>query len=144
MKRIVIIVFSVALLISCKNESKTNEQESDTKSEVSIEETKEKTAKQNDGLTLLKGDFLYLADAAVLQSHRFIYAVVINEKMHELNEMVKKYKKEDTDMVPVEIRGRIFPKPGGEEGWRFRVEIKEIINVSAPDPDNSDVIKLSN
>ena len=144
MKKIVVIVFSVALLFSCKNESKTKEQESDAKKEVLTEESKEKTAKQNDGLTLLKGDFLYLADAAVLQTHRFIYAVIINEKMHELNEMVSKYKKEDTDMIPVEIRGRISPRPGGEEGWRFRVEIKEIIKVSPPDPDQSDVIKLGN
>ena len=80
----------------------------------------------------------------MLQTHRFIYAVIINEKMHELNEMVSKFKKEDTDMVPVEIRGKITPKPGGEEGWKFRVEIKEIISVSAPDPDQSDIIKLGN
>ena len=55
-----------------------------------------------------------MADAAVLQTHREIYAVVIDDKMHELNDQVKKYKQEDTDMVPVEIRGEIKPKPEGE------------------------------
>ena len=47
-------------------------------------------------------------------------------------------------MIPVEIRGAIKPKPVDEEGWEFRVEIKEIINVFEPDPEQSDVIKLGN
>jgi hypothetical protein len=45
-------------------------------------------------------------------------------------------------MVPVEIRGKIIPKPENEEGWPFRVEIKEILNVSKPNPQKNEVIKV--
>ncbi len=101
-----------------------------------------RTEKQADGLTLLKGDFLYYADAAVLQTHREIYGVVIDSKMHELNEMVQQYKSEHTDMVPVEIRGKITAKPEGEEGWPFRVEIKEILQVSKPTDNTNKIITI--
>ena len=99
---------------------------------------------EKEELRVLKGDFLYMADAAVLQTPNEVYAVIINKKMHELNDMVQVYKNEDTDMIPVEIRGIIRPLPDGEEGWPFNVEIKEIISVSQPDADNSDVIKIEN
>ena len=91
---------------------------------------------------IFKGEFVYLADAAVLQTDDDIYAVIINEKMHELDDMVKQYKNETTDMVPVEIRGIKTPKPENEEGWAFRIEITEIINVFEPDPETNSVIKI--
>ena len=64
--------------------------------------------------------------------------------MHELDKLAQKYKQEPTDMVPVEIRGKITPKPEDEEGWPYRVEIKEILNVYQPDPQDNNVIKLGN
>lgn len=91
---------------------------------------------------ILKGNFIYHADAAVLQTETEIYGVIINKKMHELNDQVKAFKKEDIDMVPVEIRGVIIPKPEDEEGWDFRIEIKEILKVSEPKPEDNKVIKL--
>lgn len=131
------------LMWGCKNgESKTQAGE-DQKQEIGSDE-KERTEKQSDGLTLLKGDFLYMADAAVLQTHREVYAVVIDQKMHELDDMVKKYKKEETDMIPVAVRAKIFPKPEDEEGWEYRIEIKEILKVSEPDTSSTDIIKLGN
>jgi hypothetical protein len=60
--------------------------------------------------------------------------------MHELDEQTKTYKKAETDMIPVEIKGKIIQKPEGEEGWPFRIEIKEIINVSKPDPNKEEII----
>lgn len=141
MKNIVVIICGLLLITSCKNET-TEYKQTDTVNESVDAEGR--TAKQSDGLTLLKGDFLYMADAAVLQTHREIYAVVIDDKMHELNDQVKKYKQEDTDMVPVEIRGEIKPKPEGEEGWDYRVTIKEILNVTEPQYSKEDIIKLGN
>ncbi|RLD29886.1 MAG: hypothetical protein DRI75_01890 [Bacteroidetes bacterium] len=135
MKKTILLVFVLSAFISCKNDSKTEK-------EIITVEGSEKTSKQNDGLTLLKGEFIYFADAAVLQTHREVYGVVIDEKMHELNEQIQQYKVAVTDMVPVEIRGKITPKPEGEEGWPFRVEIKEILNVSKPTPQDNDVIKV--
>ena len=76
-----------------------------------------------------------------MQTHREMYAVVLDEKMHELDEMAKAFKKEPTDFVQVEIRGKITPKPDNEEGWPYRVEIKEILNVKAAE-ESSEVVKL--
>jgi len=123
-------------LTSCKNHSKSDKKTDD------IENQEEKTAKQNDGLVLLKGEFVYYADAAVLQTNSSsIYGVVINEKMHELNKLAQQYKKEPTDYVSVEIRGKIIPKPENEEGWPYRIDIKEIIKVSKSQNED-EVIKL--
>jgi len=144
MKKLIVVIFGITVMLGCKNESEKKAQPiDDAQKEVSTD-TNEKTLKQSDGLTLLKGEFLYMADAAVLQTHREIYGVVIDEKMHELNDLVAAFKKEPTDMIPVEIRGKIIQKPENEEGWNFRVEIKEILNVTKPNPDESDIIKLGN
>ena len=123
MKKLLILFLTITTLSSCKNDSKS--------------ETVE-----NDELTLIQGEFVYYADAAVIQSHQDVYGVIINEKMHDLDNNVKPYKVEITDMVPVEIKGKIIPKPEGEEGWPYRIEIIEILNVSKPDPNKNDVVKL--
>jgi len=136
MKKALLLLVALTVFMNCKNDSKSE----------AIEETTEtidgRTAKQSDGLTLLKGEFVYFADAAVLQTHRDIYAVVIDEKMHELDEMSKKYKVDPTDYVTVAIRGKITPKPADEEGWPYRIEIKEILEVQPSDPNNNNVVKL--
>ena len=137
MKKSILLVLAFSAFISCKNDSKVN-----TNKETISVDSVEKTFKQNDGLTLLKGDFIYFSDAAVLQTHREVYGVIIDKKMHELNTQVQQYKNEVTDMIPVEIRGKITPKPEGEEGWSFRVEIKEILNVSKPNLQDNDIIKV--
>ena len=136
MKKTCILILIVLLAVSCKNETAT------TPETIVGEDGIEKTVKQNDGLTLLKGQFLYLADAAVLQTHREIYGVVIDEKMHELNEKAQPFKVEDYDWVNVEIRGKISRKPEGEEGWDFRIKIEEILNVTAFENDGTDIIKI--
>ena len=121
---------------ACKNDKKSET----TQDQAEVQEGK--TAKQSDGLVLLKGEFVYYADAAVLQTNSSsIYGVVINEKMHELDKLAQQYKKEPTDYVSVEIRGEIVPKPENEEGWPYRINIKEILNVSKSQIDN-EVIKL--
>ena len=135
MKKTILLAIILLTFISCKNNSKSN-------TEDIPEDGITKTAKQSDGLTLLKGDFIYFEDAAVLQTHREVYGVIINEKMHELNKQVQQYKVEITDMIPVEIRGEIIPKPENEEGWPYLIEIKEILNVSKPKLQDNEVIKV--
>ena len=135
MKKVLLILITFTVFIACKNEAKSEALETTENS------SEESTEKQRDGLTLLKGEFIYYADAAVLQTHKQMYAVVIDEKMHELDDMAKPFKKETTDFVQVEIRGEITPKPENEEGWPFRVAIKEILNVKAAE-ESSEVVKL--
>jgi len=136
MKKILLILITITALMACKNDAKTEPQE------VTTDASQQRTEKQSDGLTLLKGEFIYYADAAVLQTPNKMYAVIIDDKMHELNEQAMKYKTADTDMVPVEIRGEITPKPENEKGWPLRVEIKEILKVSKPNPDGGEMITI--
>jgi hypothetical protein len=135
MKKVIIILVALISFSSCKNE---------TKQEVNLEENRAKSYDANDGFVTMKGEFVYYADAAVFQTTTEIYGVVLDENMHKLNEQVRAFKKEDTDMVPVTIRVRKFKKAEGEEGWPNLVEIKEILKVEAPDPNKGDVIKLGN
>ena len=123
------------LIFSCKNE---------VKSEINLEENRSKSYDQNDGFVTMKGEYVYYADAAVFQTSNEIYGVVIDDNLQRLEEQVKPFKKEATDMIPVTIRVRKFEKPEGEEGWPFRIEIKEVLKVEAPDPNKEDVIKLAN
>ena len=133
MKKILIVLALVLAVTSCKN---------DKESKIDSVATDDKTAKQNDGLILLQGNFIYYADAAVLQTTREMYGVILNDKMHELNNQAKALKNKDTDMVPVAVRVKISKKPEGEEGWDQRVEIIEILKVSPPIPEENEVIKL--
>lgn len=135
LKHSLAILMCLALFVSCKNEPKK---------EVNLEENRAKSFDQNDGFITLRGDFVYYVDAAVLQTPKEIYGVVIDENMHLLEEQVKPLKKEATDMVPVTVRVRKFEKDSLEEGWQYRVEIKEILKVEAPNPESKDVIKLAN
>lgn len=132
-----LLLFVLVTVVGCKKEVK-----SDAVEDTTIIDENERTEKQSDGLTHLKGQFIYYADAAVLQTHREVYGVIINDKMHEVNEMAKQFKKVATDMVSVEVRGKITPKAENEEGWPFRVEIVEILNVSAPDPNAGEMITI--
>ena len=134
----VLLLLTIIAFVSCKNEEKS---EGNTISSEKPANT-ERTEKQSDGLTLLKGEFIYYADAAVLQTHNEMYTVIVDDKMHELNEQAMKYKTAVTDMVPVEIRGIITPKPENEEGWDYRVEIKEILKVSKPNPEGGEMITI--
>jgi hypothetical protein len=128
MKKIIFILCISITVLACKKDSKSTEKASDQKSEVE--------------LITMTGEFIYYADAAVLQTTTEIYGVVIDDKMHELNEEVKQYKVDDTDMVSVTVKVRRFEKPKNEEGWPYRVEIKEILKVEKPDTKKQDIIKL--
>lgn len=131
MKKTVLIVLICLGVISCKNENSKIDEAS-------------KSYSQNDGLITMKGDFIFIDNAAVLQTPTEIYGVVIDSKMKELEMQVQPLKNESTDMVPVTVRVKKFEKPTDEEGWPYRVEIKEIIKVEKPEEDTNDVIKLGN
>src|SRR5690606_12274849 len=95
-----------------------------------------------DGITTLQGNFVYYADGAVLQTKSELYGVIINEKMHELDNQAQPFKDEPTDLVGVTIKVKISKKPADEEGWENRVEIIEILNVSKLPSEANEVIKL--
>jgi len=115
-------IFAVLALVSCKDSAK----EKDT---TEIIQNEKETGVD---IQLLRGEFIYLADAAVLNCGTKIYGVDIDEKMHELAKLVAEKKTSDLDMVPVIIKGVIHPKDTEEEGWEEIVTIKEIVKVLEP------------
>ena len=118
MKKIVFIAFLSIVTFSCKNkEEKTPETVSDGV-EINISEDK-----------IFKGDFIYLADAAVLKGDKFIYGVTLDEMATELSNKVKSVKESDFDMVPVAVKGIVSKKPEGQEGWDEILTITEIVMV---------------
>ncbi|MGY0391461.1 hypothetical protein ACW5R3_02725 [Bizionia sp. KMM 8389] len=135
MKKLAILLILALVFTACKNDSKTEET-------ITKSETVDINSSNTDKLTLLKGEFVYYADAAVLQTNREVYGVVIDDKMQELSKMSEPYKKEATDYTTVTVRGKVIPKPENEEGWPFRIEIKEIVSVSASNPETNNVVKL--
>ncbi len=136
MKKIVVLSVLLVVFTACKNDTKTKEEA------PKVEIKDGRTAKQSDGLTLLKGDFIYYADAAVLQTHKEVYGVILDDNAKALNEKAQAYKDNPTDMVTVTIRGEISEKEKGQEGWQYRVTIKEIIDISKIDPEKNDIIKI--
>lgn len=117
MKHLFIACLLLIGLSSCKNDVETTQ---DNTEETVV-----------DSIPTIKGEFIYIADAAVLKGDNFIYGVKIDTKAQELAERVKPLKREDFDMVPVEVKGKIMPNKE-TEGWDEIVEIREIIKVSAP------------
>jgi hypothetical protein len=126
MKNFVLII-CLALFISCKTDKKEKEIE---------------VIKTSESLQVLKGAYLYYTDVAILQTPTEVYGVVLDDKAMTLNKKVSSFKKLDTDMVPVEVKGNVIPKAEGEEGWPFKIQIKEILKVSKPIPENKDIITL--
>ena len=139
MKKILLLFLVFSAFISCKKETK-----SESAQETITTDGSEKTAQQNDGLTLLKGDFVFYDGAAVLQTSTNIYGVLITDKTHELNKKAEAYKSEPTDMVQVEIRGKITDKKDEKILWEHKVEIIEILDVIAPEDEDNNVVKLGN
>ncbi|WP_298556609.1 hypothetical protein [uncultured Algibacter sp.] len=137
MKKVIILLVCVAAFISCKNENKTEQKE-----ETTISNSSERTEKQSDGLTLLKGEFVYYGGAAVLQTHTEIYGVLVTDKTLELNKLAEKHKTEPTDMVQVEIRGKITNHKDEKILWENKVEIVEILQVKSASKDDKNVVKL--
>lgn len=141
MRNTMVLFLLFTAFFSCKEDSKSESDKDASKEASALKDNR--SAKQNDGLIAVQGEFIYYADAAVLQTPSRIYGVVINDKMHELDKQAKPFKKEPIDMVRVTVRGRMFKKEENEEGWEDRFEIVEILKVSPPKPGDNNTIKLS-
>jgi hypothetical protein len=118
MKKIFLLAALFTVLISCKN------------GEEKQAETTEVSAENPENLKVYRGEFLLLADGAVLKGDSFIYGVTIDEMTQKLAERVKPVKRDSFDMVPVFVRGTVSPKAEGTEGWDEIITIKEIISIS--------------
>lgn len=127
MKKAIAILFITAFFTSCKT---------DSKSSISDKGTEETAIKEITGL------FTYYADAAVLRTPNELFGVVENKKAQELIKMAEPLKDNYTDEVAVTLNVKTVKKPENEEGWEYRVEIIDIINVSKVEQKDSDLKKL--
>lgn len=118
MKKFFLLAALFTVLISCKN------------GEEKQAETTEVSTENPENLKVYRGEFLLLADGAVLKGDSFIYGVTIDEMTKKLGESVKPVKRDSFDMVPVFVRGIVSPKPEGADGWDEIITIKEIISIS--------------
>jgi|TARA_R110002012_G_scaffold308925_1_gene515637 hypothetical protein len=81
-----------------------------------------------DSIQTLTGEFIYAGDAAILRGSDFVYGVTIDSMSKVLAEQVQAFQKEEFDMVPVKVKGKIVPNPR-QEGWDENIEIREIIEI---------------
>jgi len=121
MKKLLMFVFAITVL-GCKNNSKT-------------------TTETTDDTTIIKGNYIYFEDAAVLQNDVEIYGVFLNDLAKELNEKAAPLKTNETDMVNVEVRGIISSKEDPKILWEKKLEIVEIISISAA-KETENILKL--
>ena len=135
MKKILLSLIVLTAVLSCKDDSKKE-------NELTKKNALEFNYDSKNGFTTLQGNFIYYADAAVLQTKSELYGVIINEKMHELDNQAQAFKNAPEDQVAVTIKAKISKKPADEEGWENRVEIVEIISVSKLPSEANEVIKL--
>lgn len=129
MKKIFTAIILLSVLISCKTDKK----------ETQTQTTKTEAVKS--GELTLNGSFIYFDNAAVLQTKAEIYGVITDSMMHALNNRAKEFKKEETDMIPVSVKAKLSDKKDNT-AWEKKIEILEIIDVSKPQPQDNQVIKL--
>ena len=84
---------------------------------------------KNNDLIILSGDYVFYNNAAVLQTNKNVYGIIINEKVDELNNKLSSIKKDEFDFIPVILKGRLKNKDKNDEGWSVKLEITEIVEI---------------
>jgi hypothetical protein len=121
MRKIILLVFAMTVL-GCKNNSKNNNE-------------------TNDNTEIISGNYIFFDDAAVLQNDVEIYGVILNDVVKELNKKAALLKTSETDMVSLEVKGIVSTKDDPKILWEKKLEIIEIINVSAA-KETENILKL--
>ncbi|MGB2142876.1 MAG: hypothetical protein ACPH4O_03160 [Flavobacteriaceae bacterium] len=121
MRKIILLVFAMTVL-GCKNNSKNNNE-------------------TTDNTEIISGNYIFFDDAAVLQNDVEIYGVILNDVVKELNKKAALLKTSETDMVSLEVKGIVSTKDDPKILWEKKLEIIEIINVSAA-KETENILKL--
>ncbi|QHI37941.1 hypothetical protein IMCC3317_33240 [Kordia antarctica] len=141
MKKIYFVFAICLLIVSCKNDAKSNETET---GEEKLGYTESVTV--GNEFETFSGMFLYLESekAAVFQTAGSkMYGVVVDDQMLALNEQCKQFKNEDHNMIPVVIRGVRKPNPI-KDAWEEVIEIKQIVSVQKPNENQDGTIIIKN
>lgn len=121
----VIIVFVLISIVACQKSEKSDV----SKTEKTVKEF-ESTRTYEAG-KLIKGEFIYLDNLAVLKGDDFIYGIKMNDKANELVKKTNKVKRDSFDMIPVILTGEIT-KSEQKNTWEEWLIIEDIVEVKAP------------
>ena len=88
-----------------------------------------------DTIPTIEGEFIFLADAAVLKGRNFIYGVQIDSTSKKLADSIEPLKRDEFHMIPVVVKGEIIKNPG-RDGWEELVIIKEVLEISPEKQEN--------
>ncbi len=105
------------LSFSCKNVEEKPEEIEIIETEVIADKT-------------YNGEFIYTPEATVFTGKSFVYGVAMNDVAEELATRVESIKKDEYDIVPVSVQGKVSKKTEGAEGWDEIITITQIISVS--------------
>lgn len=125
MKSIFKLLLIISCLVACQNSK-------DTKTSEKSKASKTKIYKAEN---LIKGEFIFVDNSAVLKGKDFIYGVVLDEKAEELIAQTNALKKDEYDMFPVILTGKVIKKDT-KDTWQQWLEIKDIVEVNAPSTAN--------
>ncbi|HET8838112.1 MAG TPA: hypothetical protein VFM82_03870, partial [Flavobacteriaceae bacterium] len=134
---LIAVLIAVFCLVGCQDEKKktanngmeTSESATSEKAE-NVDGTEHAVKKVEDSVKTLRGEFIYVDNAAVLKGSDFIYGVKIDSMAKRLAEKTDSLKRNEFDMVPVVIQGVVSKNPN--DGWEEIVSIKKIVMVSKP------------
>ena len=122
MRALFIALFFAITLVSCKNDKK----------DADIAPQDATHASVNNGSTIVRGEYIFFEDVAVLTTNSEIFEVVQDEIMKSLEQKAKQFKKQPSDMVMVTLKVDIISNPKREKTpdvWEKAIKIKEIMEV---------------
>lgn len=90
-----------------------------------------------DSIRIIEGEFIKLADDAVIKGSDFIYGVELDSLSRELAKQVEPLKSDEFEMIPVVVRGKILPNPS-RDGWEEVIQIKEILELPQQKQDSTE------
>jgi hypothetical protein len=107
------------------------------------EELQPETVVAKDSIPTIKGEFIFLANAAVLKGKDFIYGVQIDSISRRLADTVEPLKRDEFDMIEVTVTGKIVQNPG-QTGWEEILQIREIVEIPTKEGDSLSAPKVTN
>ncbi|MDP5100921.1 MAG: hypothetical protein NWQ09_06320 [Nonlabens sp.] len=122
MRALFIALFFAMTLVSCKNDKKDADVAPQDATHASV----------NNGSTIVRGEYIFFEDVAVLTTNSEIFEVVQDETMKSLEQKAKQFKKQPSDMVMVTLKVDIISNPKREntpDVWEKAIKIKEIMEV---------------
>lgn len=106
------------------------------------EELQPETVVAKDSIPTIKGEFIFLADAAVLKGKDFIYGVQIDSISKKLADTVEPLKRDEFDMIEVTVKAKVVQNPG-QTGWEELVQIREILEIPNKKGDSLSAPKIT-